>query len=93
MMKDGYKITEKRQVTLPDDVLEVIGAGPGDKVTYKIREDGVLVRKSEGTRPDPEEIVGALRDLSEDLSQIEPEIRKAREGLNRGIAERVRGEG
>lgn len=42
---------------------------------------------------DPGEIVGALKDLSEDLSQIEPELRKAGKGLSKGIAESARSEG
>lgn len=92
-MKREYKITEKRQITLPDEILEAIGAEVGDKITYRIRGDTVIVRKLEGEERNAAEIAEALEDLSEDLSQIKPELEKARKGIRKGIAEKARGEG
>lgn len=44
-------ISSKGQVTLPVKVREQLGLIPGTLVEFKIREEGVLVRKSTGRRP------------------------------------------
>ena len=38
------KITSKRQVTLPERVLEVLGVGPGDQLELEEGPDGFILR-------------------------------------------------
>lgn len=52
------KITSKRQVTFPAQVLDALGVGPGDEIELQETEDGFLLkpRKIDLSR------LGALRD-------------------------------
>lgn len=38
------KVTAKRQVTFPKQVLEELGVGPGDQLELREHEDGYLLR-------------------------------------------------
>lgn len=38
------KITARRQVTLPKDVLEALGVGPGDRLELQEGPDGFILR-------------------------------------------------
>jgi len=41
------KISSKGQVTIPPEVRESLGAGPGDLIEYELRADAVVVRRAE----------------------------------------------
>jgi antitoxin PrlF len=48
----GYAITRKGQVTLPKPVRERLGVGPGDKVEFRLSEQGeVTIEKATGKPP------------------------------------------
>lgn len=36
-------ITSKGQVTIPSDIRKVLGAGPGDQVTFSVQDGGRVV--------------------------------------------------
>jgi bifunctional DNA-binding transcriptional regulator/antitoxin component of YhaV-PrlF toxin-antitoxin module len=62
MSKDADKnivLRDKRQLTLPRDICEQLGIGPGDKLTPYV-EDGALVAK-----PNKTIALEALRELRE----------------------------
>jgi AbrB family looped-hinge helix DNA binding protein len=62
MSKDADKkivLRDKRQLTLPRDICEQLGIGPGDKLTVYV-EDGALVAK-----PNKTIALEALRELRE----------------------------
>jgi AbrB family looped-hinge helix DNA binding protein len=62
MSKDADKnivLRDKRQLTLPRDICEQLGIGPGDKLTLYV-EDGALVAK-----PNKTIALEALRELRE----------------------------
>ncbi len=39
------KVTAKRQITLPADVLEALGVEPGDQLELKESDDGFVLRR------------------------------------------------
>ena len=39
------KVTSKRQITLPAQVLEALGAKPGDELELKESDDGFILRR------------------------------------------------
>ena len=39
------RVTEKGQVTIPKDLRDALGIGPGTEVHFERRDDAVLVRK------------------------------------------------
>lgn len=55
------KITEKGQVTIPQDVREQLGLLPHTEVEFVIRKGGVLLRKAKGDRRRGKRIVENLR--------------------------------
>lgn len=55
------KITEKGQVTIPQDVREELGLLPHTEVEFVIRKGGVLLRKVRGNRRRGKSIVENLR--------------------------------
>ena len=55
------KITEKGQVTIPQDVREELGLLPHTEVEFVIRKGGVLLRKVRGRRRRGKSIVENLR--------------------------------
>ena len=62
MSKDADKkivLRDKRQITLPREICEQLGIGPGDKLTLYV-EDGALVAK-----PNKTIALEALRELRE----------------------------
>jgi AbrB family looped-hinge helix DNA binding protein len=55
------KITEKGQVTIPQDVREKLGLLPYTEVEFIIRKDGVLLRKANTDRRRGRRIIENLR--------------------------------
>ncbi len=55
------RITEKGQVTIPQDVREQLGLLPHTEVEFVIRKGGVLLRKVRGNRRRGKSIVENLR--------------------------------
>jgi AbrB family looped-hinge helix DNA binding protein len=54
-------ISSKGQVTVPAKVREQLGLGPGTRVVFELREDGVFLRKGfEGVHP-VDRVYGILR--------------------------------
>jgi len=55
------KITEKGQVTIPQDIREELGLLPFTEVEFVIRKGGVLLRKVRNDRRRGKRIVASLR--------------------------------
>lgn len=43
----GSRITSKGQVTIPKAVREALGVGRGDRVAFRVQEDGTVVLEPE----------------------------------------------
>lgn len=43
----SYALTQKSQVTVPKDVRQQLGIGPGDRVTFAANDRGEMVIKAE----------------------------------------------
>ena len=69
------KITPNLQVTLPPEVLDAMGVGPGDRLEITEHEDGFLLKPK---RIDNSKL-GVLKDLI-DPNTLPFDIRKFREG-------------
>ena len=41
------RVTTKGQITIPKAVREVLGVEQGDRITFRVQEDGVVVIESE----------------------------------------------
>ena len=46
-MSKPFRLTGKSQVTVPKDVRNALGVGPGDAVSYEIEGEKVVLRRSE----------------------------------------------
>ena len=67
----AFKITDKYQTTLPNDVRKFLHVDKGDKVTFKIEDNKVVLYKS---KPVDQEYLAALEGtLSEWASQEDDE--------------------
>jgi antitoxin PrlF len=52
-------ITSKGQLTLPKEIRAALGVGPGDRLAFRIHEDGVVTVESE--KLDLQTMRGAIR--------------------------------
>ena len=69
------KITSKRQVTFPADVLEIMGVGPGDRLELTEVPDGFLIKPK---RIDPTKLAPLHHLISPDTPPFD--IAKFRDG-------------
>ena len=60
---ESTTLTEEGKITLPKPVLDALGVHPGDRVAFRIREDGTVVLEAETTE------IGELRGI------LKPKIR------------------
>jgi len=42
------RVTEKGQVTIPKELRDALGIGPGSEVAFERADDAIVVRKVEG---------------------------------------------
>ena len=61
------KLTSKNQVTLPAAVRRALGVGPGDRLSYELRDDGqIYLRKDASSLSDLSGIVESGVSLNDD---------------------------
>lgn len=41
------RVTEKGQVTIPKEIRDALGIGPGTEIVFERRKDAIVVRKSD----------------------------------------------
>jgi bifunctional DNA-binding transcriptional regulator/antitoxin component of YhaV-PrlF toxin-antitoxin module len=81
-MSATFKITAKRQATLPRDLCEEMGVGPGDRLDAQRRlVDGEVVWILRPHRPD-ESVLGRLRAYARGRSD---EMDDIRDSIARGL--------
>ena len=59
------RMTSKGQVTIPAELRNQFGLGPGEEVEVVAAEDGALVRRATGTVGRGAELVARLRDRAD----------------------------
>ena len=60
------RITAKSQTTIPRAVRAALGVGPGDNVTYEIRDDEVVMKRAvEAPKPERDMFVGNFSAFTE----------------------------
>ena len=55
------RVTEKGQVTIPKELRDALGIGPGTEVEFERRRDTIVVRKAVTARPRGQRIAERLR--------------------------------
>ena len=44
MVTKNFRLTSKRQITVPQAVLKQLGVGPGDSVCFDIQDKGIVIK-------------------------------------------------
>jgi AbrB family looped-hinge helix DNA binding protein len=65
----SYALTQKSQVTVPKDVRQQLGIGPGDRVTFAANDRGEMVMKAE-----PKTENSFMLSLKEAQAKLTPEF-------------------
>lgn len=77
-------LTSKGQTTIPRSVRRALGLSPGDKIAFRLDEDGVSIRRADHQDDDPA-LAGFLAFLAQDLEH-RPEVIA---GLSPALMERL----
>lgn len=70
-------VSSKGQITLPVEVRQKLGLGPGTPVQFEIREGGVLLRKGTPGEHPVDKVFGRLR-LEKPVDELIDEMRGPR---------------
>lgn len=70
-------ITRKGQVTIPKTVRDVVGWSQGDRVSFRVRQDEVVIKRQRGTILD---LKGSVEPSQrpEDFEAIREEVKRQR---------------
>lgn len=84
-----YQVTRKFQVTIPKKIAEKVGIRPGDSVVFEEGEDGIFIKKIREMKQSPEELRSVIKNFVKDISQVKPQIKKAREALIENLSRNI----
>jgi antitoxin PrlF len=70
-------VSSKGQITLPIEIRQKLGLGPGTPVQFEIREGGVLLRKGTSGEHPVDKVFGRLR-LDRPVDELIDEMRGPR---------------
>lgn len=62
-IQETASLTSKGQITLPKSIRQVLGVEAGDKLTFELRDNEVIVRRTRNEHQD--EVIRAFLDLIE----------------------------